>query len=311
MLRFVIVPVMLTLAVPEAVQPRVGVTVSFTHLEGIDASGINNAGTIVGQAPGGDLEAVLRTTKGALLSLSGPHGDALSVAESGLVAVTFNIPDGQHCGRWSAKRGLEDLTPGADLQCLAMGINSRGEVVGILTRGQNRSAYRWDRNGVPTILASSGAQEVGINERGEVAGSIERVSGLTAYRWSESAGLVVLPLPTGVEITEVRGINNEGTILAGSSATRFILWDSRNHPQVVEIPSSFEELIPTGLNDLGWVVGYAKPGDSEPIPFAWIPDKGFFDLGDGLAAGRFGTPRAVNNRGMIVGQDGLWELQLQ
>jgi uncharacterized membrane protein len=281
---------------------------------------INNVGTIAGQADG-DLQATLRERDGEVIKL-GVQGDVFTMTNSGLLAVTvFVNADVQHCARWSRKQGLTVLTEGlgTPIQCLAWGINSRGEVVGAIHDSPtSNGAYFWDAEGravrLPDLAGTDRADAYDINEHGEVVGVALFGSGPSSargFRWTEESGLSLLPLPDGATASSAAAINKRGDVAGSVSGpsefSALALW--RAYGEIVTLPFFNRSLEVRDMNERGWVVGTMCCVDNVDHAFLWIPGQEFIDLTEAVDLGVQSRAEAINNRGVVVGfgdgHDGL------
>jgi hypothetical protein len=279
-------------------------------------SGLNNPGLIGGQAT--SFEAQLLTPQGEVVGL-GFIGDVLAISDSGIAVGPGHLgdPPRQHCFRWREADGVVDLTPSPlPGNCVAVGVNSSGEVVGFI----GRHSYFWDAEGVPTrIDVPEPVAEIevrDINEKGTVVGVVNRGEYCCAgFVWSQAAGGVLLPFPdlpfTWYE-SYVGAINNHGDIAGvvhGTDPLGFLhvvltVWKANGRILTrVEPGNAVYPQIVEDINDLGWVLVNREFGN-ETHAAVWLSSADtLVDLSE-LTGLRFVRGEKLNNRGIVVGGDG-------
>jgi probable HAF family extracellular repeat protein len=280
-------------------------------LEQSSASGINNAGQVVGNS------AAAQLTPGGL-------------------------PAGFHAFRWTAARGMQDLgtLPGPGDFSEARGINDAGHVVG-LSAGTDFRAFLWTpRAGMQNLGTLPGgdfSEAFGINNAGQVVGRASAASGDRAFLWTSRGGM------QDIGPGSANGLNNAGQAVGGSDDGRAFLWTARGGirdigpgtasdinavGQVVGGSSDRQAFLWTAvggmqdlgvlpgadatsaaraINDIGQVVGVAQTTTGSRA-FLWTATDGIQDLNalidplDPLKAAIFlQSAQDINNAGQIVG----------
>ena len=211
------------------------------------ATGINDAGQVVGSASGG---VVFLYTAGSFTSLPFPLFP-LGINDAGQIVGKLNLSGFVDTGGVITPI---DVFPGADTW--ANGINNLGEIVGYdLTDGF------FDVNGVITILDVPGAAEteiLGINDAGDMVGAF-RLSGGHLQPFLYKNGVfttIVLPgSPTGDAYAA--GIDDAGDILIGLQAgpvTSQAFLDVNGVFTSIGPPNA-ASVIPGGISSSGLIVG--------------------------------------------------------
>jgi probable HAF family extracellular repeat protein len=204
---------------------------------------------------------------------------------------------------------ITDLAKGTNQFGIAYALNAHGEVVG----DANFHAFVWSKGAlqVPPPLANGFSTARGINDLGQVVGSAAP-KGEAGPFLLESGVVTILPTPGGTTYNVAVAINNQGQILVdsrGASAGAFI-WE---HGVERPIPSPGANLVPTGLNQQGQVVGYRwRSGTFLGHAFLFsgggVTDLGVLPGGETLpdcnfcAVGNFSIATAINDLGEVVGQ---------
>jgi len=254
------------------------------------ATAISQNGNVVGCRVGSTGETVpFIYANGARRDLQAPAGStscALAVNNNGVAA-----------GRVDGEITIWDSgsVRGLGVQGNVTGINDAGIVVGAITDGPYNAggptrAFMWD--GAFRDLGISGTA-IGINQRGQVA----VISAGNLYLYENG---VLRDL--GANVVNAYGFNDRGEIVGmagfGHGPEPFI-YDGAVHP----IPGGGSYAGAVGINNVGQVLG-----SGEGI-YGFLIDGGQSYIIDRLA-GVAGTswhhtePKAINDRGWIVGQGG-------
>lgn len=271
-----------------------------TGSRGATASGINDAGLIVGWRAGDDgIEDAVIWDK---------QGDATELAQ---------LPGGSQGNR-------------------AHDINNAGRSVGVVYETHDHPhpwkgemgfahAVTWDRNGNLTELPylpgieelGAQAQAVAINDRGVITGW---ASGAPTMKWGEvfsGPHYAVIWTPTpggGYTITELAGppnsfeveaadINNQGQVvgwalLRGGDGAVAVVWDREGNPTVLPAPDGARNVSATGINNKGVIVGRGTVGGTT-VPLVWTPAPGGGYTVSVLAGA--GSAWDINDAGIISG----------
>jgi probable HAF family extracellular repeat protein len=205
-------------------------------------------------------------------------------------------------------RGEADV----DVSVHAEDINNRGQVIGSTTAPGTTQAYVWHRGrtrilGVaPGQLYSNGSS---INDSGVAVGdSFNPDTGtLVSFVWDARRGMRVLDASLGADRHRADGISRFGQITGSSqlSSGEYHAFRRDRNGEVLDLgvlgSARFREYsYGLGINDFGTVVGITSADDPRLTEgFIWSESAGMQPLTepDDLAA----FPRAINNRGEVVG----------
>jgi probable HAF family extracellular repeat protein len=239
------------------------------------------------------------------VDLTGVESVAWDVNDRGVV-VGWYLPEGtdqSHAFRWSARRGLTDLGPGA-----AKAVNDAGVVVGTRTGvdGLPR-ATRWTAAGVARDLGVDGFSWANdVNDGGTVVGytSLPDAS-LRGFVIEPGGAPELLAHPAGLGgLSDVAvGVNERGAIAGYSNDETSgwplpVLWSGRRHTPAV-VPGRRDNYDVTGINERGTIVGSTVDGELGYQAVTWVGrDHREVDVGP---AGVQSLGRAVDDRGQVVG----------
>ncbi len=288
--------------------------------------GMNNYGQVVGFGAFGAAVWTPSTANGA-------SGTTATLPASDFTGIAAGINDlGQVVGRrevttaviWNPTATRGDYEQPVDLPVngagptIAYGINSSGQVVGYT--GSGHQSFLWSPsapNGatgtvvtLPRLPGAAIGEAHRINDRGQVAGW----SG-GAYLWQPSAPNSSTGLLHNVmAVQDTNGftnlINEAGWItgqhqLGMDLATYIWRPDTPNGTTGTLTPmpalNGLTNLLPTGINDSGTIVGYV-PGGTDS--FIWSPDDGTLALDallDAASAGwQVSSAHAINDLGHVL-----------
>ena len=98
-----------------------------------------------------------------------------------------------HAFLWTEEGGLQDLGRQWDLECGAWGINSIGQIVGLLGASFT-SAFVWSQGAMQTLgtLGGDNSSAAGINDLGDIVGSSTTTSSDVfshAFVWTQARGM--------------------------------------------------------------------------------------------------------------------------
>jgi probable HAF family extracellular repeat protein len=177
----------------------------------------------------------------------------------------------------------------------------------------------WQRTPMAT-LGGTYTFPTNINDVGQVAGRSQTTDEINhATLWQSPSEIVDLGLLPNADYSSGRAINAQGVIVAWSRTTGTQVWDgfvwtpnvangSVGTIKVLPRYSGRPRNFPESINDQGVIVGYSEDANGFPYAVRWMPlndGSGGYAAPVALAAG--GQPaRAydVNNAGTIVGQVG-------
>ena len=225
---------------------------------------VNDRGVVAGRVANGELVV----WNGTSVTSLGVTGDIGAINNSGLVVGSYAEGSVKRAFAWQ-DGVLRDLgAPGATAS-LATAVNARGEIVG----QANGHAFLY-RDGTFVDLGTlGGAASIakGINDRGEVVGMASDPHGVpTAFLYSGSMRALAGPGDSaGVDISDrglvvASGEGYYGYLVSGSDVTRL-----DKLPAVVA--KGWHHMEPTGINDLGWIVGTGFDAQGNPHAFLLVP----------------------------------------
>ena len=186
------------------------------------AQGINNNGQVVGywSTPQG-IHAFLYDS-GQLKDLGilgGTNIYALSINDVGQVAGFTETAQGLQAFLYQ-NGSLANLGNLGGLNSYAYGINGQGKLVGYLDTPEGARAFLYDSGAVTDLgsLGGTNAFAFGINNLMQVAGSSLMPDNVRTHAFLWQAGTItnlnrLLPLGSGWELMEARGINDKGQIV--------------------------------------------------------------------------------------------------
>lgn len=185
-----------------------------------EASGINDAGTVIGTTLSGSAGSVTEWLNGQSVNLNIP-GYGTSINGSGQVAGSYLTSGGQsHAFTWTAGT-LRDLGTLGGTWSSASAINGSGQAAGTSTLSDTNSrAFFYDGSRMLNLGTLGGVNSYAnaLSAKGEVAGASQLSSGyLNAFAWT-SAGMVDLGTLGGLT-SSAYGVNNEGAIVGYSFVT--------------------------------------------------------------------------------------------
>jgi probable HAF family extracellular repeat protein len=191
----------------------------------------------------------------------------------------------------------------------ALGINSKGDVVGYSFQGEAYRAFLYSSSDQSlTDVGSLGGKinaACAINESGQVTGYSQDENGnLLAFLFSRNQPIASLGTLDGASASEAFGINNSGTVVgdsqSGTQNHRPVLF-SKNSVQDLGLGRSNEpDALETAfaINDGGQIVGRHGAGNNAFHAFSFVngTTTDFSTLG-----GTNGEALAINKNGLIVG----------
>jgi probable HAF family extracellular repeat protein len=223
------------------------------------ALAVNDRGVIAGRSATG--EVVI--WNGATIEHTGVQGDVGGINLNGVLAGTYN--DGTTGRAFIYRAGqVTTLTP-AGAHGAANAINSRNQVVGI----SDGRAFVW-QDGTLRTLEATNAHD--INDRGVIVGMGSSGYGQPIaflYRGGVMQSLNAPSYSTAVAINERSQVAGSGEGVYGW------LVDNGRYTRLADIPAviqrGWRHLEPTGINDLGWIVGTASDAEGNLRAFLLVP----------------------------------------
>ncbi len=219
---------------------------------GSAALAINHPGDIVGYSSGPTgIKAVIWTRAGRIQALPGLPGSvsnrALAINDSKRVVGVSDLSSGSHAVLW-ANDAVRDLgTLPGDRVSEALGINSRGEIVG--SSGDPNVSTRavlWSPDGTIQALGAlpggTSSRALAISNRGEVVGTSHGSAGARAFLWTSQSGMQdlndLLTSRAGFVLTQAVAVNAQGVILAIGEDE--VAGEEEHH----ELPTRIFQLVP-------------------------------------------------------------------
>jgi probable HAF family extracellular repeat protein len=255
------------------------------------ASGINDAGTIVGYSRiGGDQSHAFRWSFGSgmvdIHGIDSTDSLAAGIDAAGNIAGNYiDRRDGDVTWRafvWTPGTGMRPLAYGAgNLQVTR--ITSGGRVVGSINNPfGNSRAFTWTRPGGVIDLGTLGgtyASAGGANNNGQVVGNAANASGQTRpFVWSARYGMLDLTtrvrhVPPGLVLESATAIADNGSILAQAN-TGLVLLKPMNGAACT-CPHTVGPILGAGMTPLGAAldaavgIGSDKPGARYKVTWSW------------------------------------------
>jgi probable HAF family extracellular repeat protein len=284
---------------------------------GATATGVNDAGTVVGTTTNG-LGFVwnARTKRSRSLgTLSCGGASPSAISDRGFVAGSGNVRvAGGGCEtravRWApgASRPRDLGTLGGSYS-VAYDVNDSGVVVGVsATASGDTHAFRWDpRTGRMRDLGTLGGPSStarAINDAGTIVGAAGGEGSDHAVLWRAGSSTIVdLGYPAGWIAASASDINDRGDIVgiaySAADETERVFRSTRRDRTLRLLPGLKKDpVFQVATNDRGDVVGtYSR----EPRAFLWRAATGPLDL-----PGADGGASAVdiNNAGTVIGKAG-------
>lgn len=190
---------------------------------------INDMGQVMGNTVGrnGQLTAFAWTSSTGVTVLGMPdtiESQARDINAPGRIAgFATRAVDGRFVAfLWTPGGELLRLT---EQSAIALALSDNEMVVGLLMEQQ--MAFVWTRQGglrnLGALPGGTFSQAYGVNNHGEVVGQAATADGMHAFLWTREEGMVDLndrlrQAPAGLELAIARQINDNGTVLATTSA---------------------------------------------------------------------------------------------
>lgn len=279
---------------------------------------LNNHGVVAGGIANSDGSVSLALwSEGVLTDLGVPPGvpshefnrpRVFGINDSGAIVGTVHTPAGDLPSRWFVyDRGAFTVLPLAeptDLGGAAIGINSRGDVVGYdHTSRNNVIGWLWSKGAYSSLpVSGTNTAALGINSSGTIIGNrrlsfVRRLLTGQLRRMGDRGYVLSDGTPrylTGF----VYAINDSGEVAGGSSTDGKAMATVFNNGIATVILSLASSAV--GINSSASVVGSYQPaGYDRRHLFIWNASSGAFDLTpDGYRAAE---AAAINDRGDVLG----------
>lgn len=193
------------------------------------------------------------------------HSFASGVNNAGDVVGSSNASDGLRPFRWSAERGMETLTADAASFGQATAINESGQVAGVLTLPGDpypldyAGAVMWTASGVKTDIVKCSeypdcqAASYAINSSGFVVGT----TGSHAFIWTNEGMKLVPGVPTG-GFSAALAINDSETVvgMVFGAAQRGFIWSQSGGYRELHALNDGAAITLTDVNNKNQIVGY-------------------------------------------------------
>lgn len=291
------------------------------------ASDVSDSGRIVGTY--GFLgQAAEFEANGDVAVLPIPAGyvrcHAVAVADDGTIAGTCigNIASGERTIGFfaeSAKAELQFIPLDPSIESTVMDMNDRGV---ILVTGRPETddtiSRSWTFDTATDELAelhgppNTQVYATAINDPGDVLGTVSArghdgsISQELAQWARDTQALTTVAMPAALTI---EAMDNRGGFVGSTSTSGLpaaVYWSSITaQPELLPQPpprpgGAMAGAVARGVNDEGWIVGYASYGVpwndvAQIYGVAWTPDRRIIDLGDNVEA------RAINASEVVVG----------
>jgi uncharacterized membrane protein len=218
-----------------------------------------------------------------LPTLGGLFGQAVAANQRGLVAGTATDTAGaSHAVLWRAGKAVR-LSTGTT-GSIALGVNGRGDVVGIGRSDATPVGWAWSRGVTVRLKADDDEVAVpsAINDSGLVVGVLSENEGsegaVRHHDESEHAAFwqsaiaeptVLSPLP-GDESAHAWAVDNRGRIggVSGGTLFRAVIWDAQRVPRALAGLGGGYAAV-RALADSGLAVGDAVSADGSDRPVMW------------------------------------------
>jgi probable HAF family extracellular repeat protein len=277
--------------------------------------GINNQGQTVGYWLSREGSRAFLYNNGVVTDLGllgGTNAYALSINALGEIVGFTDTATGTEAFLYTA--GVKrPLWPVPAMNSYAYGINHRSHIVGYIEAATGADGFIYNKEGEIIFIEGLGGTRTyafGINDLNEVVGSasIPGDTRMAAFVWKDGAIVSLsdnLPLNSGWELVEARGINRFGEIVGSGfkdgREAAFLLANGqvRDLGMLEGATNSYA----FGLNDSGHVVGACNMADGTAQAFLW-KDGVLLRLNDmpGLQIGwDVREARAINDGGQIAG----------
>jgi probable HAF family extracellular repeat protein len=242
--------------------------------EGI-AFDVNERGTVLGSVAGSNGIALYKD--GAWHSI-GLVGVPLALNRFDDVAGWYSF--GGSARAFAFRNGVfVDIGTFGGASSAAVDINDRGRVVGYaaVAGDANNHAFLWENGRMQDLGTLAGGREsraAAINNHGVVVGEAWDPNGAPIPFIYDG---VMRPLFQAAGGAKAWAINDHGAVVGTMNSVQSFLWQDGTLTQLESIPAvraaGWVQLIPTGINDRGWITGMGRT--SEPVPPGHLPWKAF------------------------------------
>lgn len=255
------------------------------------ATGINNAGQIVGYSTGSDGQQhpfSWNATNGMQIMPTDSHFVPLDINDNGVVAGYVDT----YAAFWSSSLGLNAL---GEAGGVATSVNNNGLITGWAGRNVDpymQKTYVWSLDGSATDLGFSpysGSLAFGINSGGQVVGTANG----EAFVWDADNGAHYLGA-LGPDGSSANAISDTGMVVGLSDLdwhTKAVFtWTKGSGMSLAFTFNSEECYTPVAVDSSGMIVGNCSSG-----VFTWSANDGLAIVGQGEVCG-------INDSGQFVGR---------
>jgi probable HAF family extracellular repeat protein len=229
------------------------------------ALAVNNSGVVAGRSGTGEI-VIWRSTGVTHL---GVQGDVRAIDGAGVVVGALREGTRTVAFKYEAGPVTPLVSLAGDASSIANGINARGQVVGTA----NGRAVVYEGGGARDLgtLGGNGSSARGINDNGAIVGMSADANGQPQPFLFDGA---MHPLP-GPGYSGAVAINNRGQVVGSAEGTYGYLIENGQYTRLDTLPAvaakGWRKLEPTGINDLGWIVGTATTPGGDLRAFILIP----------------------------------------
>jgi probable HAF family extracellular repeat protein len=176
---------------------------------------------------------------------------------------------------FASRRGVVfDLGTLGGASSVPTGIDDHGRVVGYSATAQgNDHAFLYERGRLKDLGTLAGgrvSRAAAINNHGVVVGEAWDVNNFALPFIYDGTMRVLFPAPLG---TKAWALNNRNAVVGTYAGTQSFLYDDGVVTILEQIPevqaAGWVQLIPTAINDRGWIVGMGRT--SAPVPPGHMP----------------------------------------
>lgn len=255
------------------------------------ATGINNAGQIVGYSTGSDGQQhpfSWNATNGMQILPTDSHFVPLGINDNGVVAGYVDT----YAAFWSSTLGLNTL---GEAGGVATSVNNNGLITGWAGRNVDpylQKTYVWSLDGSATDLGfsfDSYSWAFGINNGGQVAGTADG----EAFVWDADSGVHYLGA-LGADGSSANAINDAGMVVGLSDVdwhTKAVFtWTKGSGMSSAFTFNPEEGYTPVAVDSSGMIVGNCSNG-----VFTWSANDGLEIVSPGEVCG-------INDAGQLVGR---------
>lgn len=233
------------------------------------ALAVNSQGTVAGRASSGELVI----WNGSAVTRLGVHGDIGDIDDRGVVVGSYRDGAASVAFRY-ANGALSPLgalgdNGGFPADGFASGINARGQIVG----RSNGLAFIHEHGAMRPLgtLGGSSSGAKSVNDRGDIVGMATDTHGQPQSFIFDGA-MRGLPAPG---YSGAVAINNRGQVVGSAEGSFGYLIEGDSYTRLDTLPAvqakGWRRVVPTGINDRGWIVGTAHTREGDMRAFILMP----------------------------------------